>query len=108
MARDAWQLDERHPAVQRIVELLGDRERTGFPYWMESALWERAGIPAVVIGPAGGGLHTDVEWVELPQLLAYTETLTTLIPAFTRPRRVSSSRSASATSSGASSAMKWP
>ena len=83
MARDAWELDDSHPAVQRIVELLEHPPRTGFPYWMESALWERAGIPAVVIGPAGGGLHTDVEWVELPQLLAYTETLKGLIPAFT-------------------------
>jgi acetylornithine deacetylase len=82
MAREAWQLDEGDPAVARIVGLLGDPPRTGFPYWMESALWEAAGIPAVVIGPAGGGLHTDVEWVELPQLLAYTETLTRLIPAF--------------------------
>ena len=63
------------PAVERLIELLGAPKRTGFPYWMESALWERAGVPAVVCGPAGGGLHTDVEWVELPQLLAYTETL---------------------------------
>jgi acetylornithine deacetylase len=83
MARDAWQLAEHEPAVQRLIELLGSPRRTGFPYWMESALWERAGVPTVVCGPAGGGLHTDVEWVDLPQLLAYTETLTTLIPAFT-------------------------
>jgi acetylornithine deacetylase len=84
MAREAWELDERHPAIRRIVDLLGDPERTGFPFWMESALWERAGVPTVVYGPAGGGLHTDVEWVELPQLLAFTETLKALIPAFTR------------------------
>jgi acetylornithine deacetylase len=83
MARDAWELDTGNPAVLRIVELLGSPARTGFPYWMESALWESAGVPAVVCGPAGGGLHTDVEWVDVPQLLAYTETLKTLIPAFT-------------------------
>ncbi|WP_028067576.1 M20/M25/M40 family metallo-hydrolase [Solirubrobacter soli] len=83
MAREAWQLDDEHPAVRHIVELLGAPARTGFPYWMESALWENAGIPAVVCGPAGGGLHTDVEWVEVPQLEAYTETLKTLIPEFT-------------------------
>ena len=53
---------------------------------MESALWEQAGVPALVCGPAGGGLHTDVEWVELAQLRAYTETLTALIPAFSRER----------------------
>jgi acetylornithine deacetylase len=84
MARDAWELAEGTPAIDRLVALLDAPRRTGFPYWMESALWERAGVPTVVCGPAGGGLHTDVEWVELDQLRAYTETLTRLIPAFSR------------------------
>lgn len=43
----------------------------GFPYWMESALWEEAGIPTVVCGPAGGGLHAVDEWVDLDQVRAY-------------------------------------
>jgi acetylornithine deacetylase len=84
MARDAWELAEGTPAIDRLVALLDAPSRTGFPYWMESALWERAGVPTVVCGPAGGGLHTDVEWVDLGQLRAYTETLTRLIPAFAR------------------------
>jgi acetylornithine deacetylase len=84
MARDAWELAAGHPAIQRLIGLLNAPRRVGFPYWMESALWERAGVPAVVCGPAGGGLHTDVEWVELAQLRAYTETLARLIPAFSR------------------------
>ena len=33
-------------------------------------------------GPAGGGLHTDVEWVELNQLRTCLDALTALIPAF--------------------------
>ena len=37
-------------------------------------------MPTVVCGPAGGGLHTDLEWVELEPVRAYTETLTGLIP----------------------------
>lgn len=44
---------------------------------MESETWEAAGVPAVICGPAGGGLH-DVEWVELDRLLA------ALIPSFGR------------------------
>ena len=84
MSRDAWQLAEDEPHIARLVELFGRPRRTGFPYWMESALWEQAGVPALVCGPAGGGLHTDVEWVDLPQLRAYTESLTALIPAFSR------------------------
>lgn len=45
--------------------------RRGFPYWMESALWEEAGIPTVVCGPAGGGLHAVDEWVDLEQVRAF-------------------------------------
>jgi len=81
VARDAWELSDA-PAAQRLVELLGFEGRAGAPYWMESAMWESAGVPTVVCGPAGGGLHTDVEWVELAQLRAYEQALTALIPAF--------------------------
>ena len=70
--------------AQRLLELLPFAGRAGAPYWMESALWEAAGVPTVVCGPAGGGLHTTVEWVDLGQLRAYTEALTALIPAFTK------------------------
>ena len=51
------------------------------------ALWEAAGVPTVVCGPAGGGLHTAVEWVELEQLRAYEEALAALILAFTARSR---------------------
>ena len=81
VARDAWELSAA-PAARRLVELLPFDGRAGAPYWMESAMWEAAGVPTVVCGPAGGGLHTDVEWVELEQLRAYELALTALIPAF--------------------------
>lgn len=80
VARDAWELSD---AAQPLVELLPFTGRAGHAAWMESAMWERAGVPTVVCGPAGGGLHADVEWVELDQLGAYAEALATLIPAFT-------------------------
>ena len=33
--------------------------------WMDAALLHAAGIETVVMGPAGGGAHAAVEWVEL-------------------------------------------
>jgi acetylornithine deacetylase len=81
VARDAWELSDA-PAAQRLVELLPFSGRVGAPYWMESALWEGAGVPTVVCGPAGGGLHTVVEWVDLSQLRDYAEALASLIAAF--------------------------
>ena len=47
-------------------------------------MWEAAGVPTVVCGPAGGGLHTPVEWIELEQVRAYEQALTALIPEFGR------------------------
>jgi acetylornithine deacetylase len=90
MSRDAWEMASGDPLVERLVGRLEAElqaagrpvpRRLGAPYWMESALWERAGVPTIVIGPAGGGLHTDVEWVELSQVRAYATALTGLLSA---------------------------
>lgn len=54
----------------------------GFPYWMESALWEEAGIPTVVCGPAGGGLHAVDEWVDLAQVRAFPLALVDALQRF--------------------------
>lgn len=37
----------------------------GMSGWLDSALLSAAGIPTVVFGPAGEGLHGDLEWVDL-------------------------------------------
>jgi len=38
------------------------------PFWADSALLAAAGIPTVLFGPRGDGLHTEVEWVDVPSL----------------------------------------
>ena len=68
---------------QRLVALLGratPRRRAVLDG--VGAVGGARGVPTVVCGPAGGGLHTDVEWVELSQLRAYTSALTELVGAF--------------------------
>jgi acetylornithine deacetylase len=35
--------------------------------WMDAAILSAAGIPAVIFGPGGEGLHAVVEWVDLGQ-----------------------------------------
>lgn len=40
-------------------------ELTGAAYWSDAALLEEAGMEAVLLGPVGGGLHGQEEWVEL-------------------------------------------
>ena len=43
-------------------------ETVGVPFWADSALLAAAGIPTVVFGPTGEGLHSEVEWVDLASL----------------------------------------
>ncbi len=79
VAREAWEQDDSG-AARDLADLLADEllaggarepRRIGAPYWMESALWQAAGIPTVVCGPAGGGLHSALEWVEVAQIRTY-------------------------------------
>jgi len=39
--------------------------RIGQGGWMDSALLSAAGVDTVILGPSGGGPHSEVEWVEL-------------------------------------------
>ncbi len=45
-----------------------DPRPIGVPFWTDAALLAAAGVDAVVMGPAGGGLHSAVEWVDLASL----------------------------------------
>jgi acetylornithine deacetylase len=44
-------------------------------WWEDSGLLGEAGIDAVVLGPSGGGLHTETEWVDLDSVVHLAETL---------------------------------
>lgn len=90
VARDAWQLQTSGAA--RTFATLLDEEladvpgRAGgpfdAPYWMEAPLFEAHGIPALVCGPSGGGLHAVDEWVDLRQVRAFTQALVTASQRF--------------------------
>ena len=54
----------------------------GLPFWADSALAGKAGIPSVLFGPVGHGAHAVDEWVSLNSLLKIYETLKTLILNF--------------------------
>jgi len=89
-AREAWQADAAG-SVAEFTALLGEAlvaagskppTPVGEPYWMESALWQAAGVPTVVCGPAGGGLHAIDEWVEVAQLERFTVAVTDAVGLF--------------------------
>ena len=90
VGREAWRSTGHGPAHD-FAELLdaalagapGRREEPfAAPYWMEAPLFQNAGIPAVVCGPSGGGLHAVDEWVDLRQVRAYPQALVTAFRGF--------------------------
>lgn len=47
----------------------------GIPFWTDAALLSAAGADVALIGPVGGGLHTDEEWVDLNSCVQLAEIL---------------------------------
>lgn len=50
-------------------------EIIGHTWWEDSAIFGEAGIESVILGPKGGGIHEDVEWVELDSVRRLAEIL---------------------------------
>jgi acetylornithine deacetylase len=87
VARQSWQLQPDGPA-RTLANLLDEQlstvpGRTGAqfaaPYWMEAPLYEDVGIPALVCGPSGGGLHSVDEWVDLREVRAFPQAIVTAV-----------------------------
>lgn len=91
MAREAWQLDATGPAATLSADLVSALDGAGesadpfhAPYWMEAPLWQDAGVPTLVCGPAGGGLHAADEWVDLGQVRTYARALVVAVDTWAR------------------------
>jgi acetylornithine deacetylase len=51
---------------------------TVLPFWTDAAILGGAGIPTVVFGPGGAGMHTGEEYVEVAEVLACRDALVDL------------------------------
>jgi len=70
LAREPFEVPTTSDVVRAVAaaarEATGeDAPLVGAPYWTDAALVAAAGIPTVLYGPRGGGIHQNVEWVEL-------------------------------------------
>ena len=64
----AYQLDPAHPlpaAVGRAGDAGLTPEPTGMSFWTDAAILAGAGMPSVLFGPGGAGLHSTVEDVNV-------------------------------------------
>lgn len=81
------------PTDHAFASLVGDvfREQVGraaafraVPFWTDCALLAEAGIPGLLLGPVGGGLHAKEEWVDLQSVEQLVRVLTGVAERFCR------------------------
>ncbi|HEY3203788.1 MAG TPA: ArgE/DapE family deacylase [Thermoanaerobaculia bacterium] len=72
--RPPYETPRGHPiidALEAAMETVGRRPRRGgMTYWTDAAILGHAGIPSVVFGPGGEGLHGLEEYVCVDEVLA--------------------------------------
>ncbi len=68
LARPPFELAADADIVRLVARHAGGPEIAGVSFWADSALLQAAGIPTVLYGPRGEGLHTEVEWVDVESL----------------------------------------
>ncbi len=77
--RPAYTVDAAHPLPRAISQSLRqaglDAEPTGMSFWTDAAVLAGAGIPAVLFGPGGAGLHSISEYVNIPDLTVCRDVL---------------------------------
>lgn len=82
-SRPAYEIAPDAPVAMAAAEALqkttGNVEHSGMAAWTDTALLSAAGIPGVVLGPSGCGLHGAAEYVELDSVTTCAEVLETLI-----------------------------
>lgn len=77
--RAAFEISEQDALPQTLKEaatrIQGRCDLVGMTGWTDSALLAEAGIPAVVFGPGGAGLHGIEEWGDTEQICRCREIL---------------------------------
>ncbi len=80
--RDALFVDQDEPIVAAL-RAAGPNLRVGASaFWTDAALLAAAGVPSVVFGPGGGGIHETEEWLDLSSFAVFESTLWAAVTRF--------------------------
>lgn len=87
VSRPTQKLSADHCLVAKTracaAEVLGySPEVVSVPFWCDAALLSEVGVPAIVYGPSGAGLHSKEEWVEVESLQRMSKVFERLIREF--------------------------
>jgi acetylornithine deacetylase len=77
--RPPYRLDPGHPLVSTMQDVLSRAGRQGVPtgmsFWTDAAILGEAGIPTVLFGPGGAGLHSLTEYVNVQDVYTCRDAL---------------------------------
>ena len=81
-SRPPYEIPDAHPLPEtllRILERAGRPTRSvGMSFWTDAAVLGAAGIPTVLFGPGGAGLHGREEYVNVADVLVVRDALSSL------------------------------
>jgi acetylornithine deacetylase len=82
-SRPPYELTPSHPllrAVENAAASAGCAARpVGMSFWTDAAVLAGAGVPSVLFGPGGAGLHSVEEYVNVSDVIACRDALTALV-----------------------------
>ena len=85
--RDAYEIDSSSSLPESLVgaatRVGGHPRRVGMTFWTDAAILGSAGIPTVLFGPGGAGLHSTEEYVLIEDVCRCRDALVELARAFT-------------------------
>ena len=81
-SRTAYELPRSHALVQALARAAASEEVTGMSFWTDAAVLGEAGIPSVLFGPGGAGLHSIEEYVITDDVIACRDALASLARAW--------------------------
>jgi acetylornithine deacetylase len=85
-ARSSYEIAADHELPLAMLRAHGDRnaQAIGMSFWTDAAILGDAGIPSILFGPTGAGLHSVEEWVETASVLKCRDALVALARGWCR------------------------
>jgi acetylornithine deacetylase len=78
-ARSSYEIAANHELPRAMIQAAGGGSPAiGMSFWTDAAILGDAGIPSILFGPTGAGLHSVEEWVDAQSVLACRDALVAL------------------------------
>ena len=78
-ARSPYEIAANHELPQSMLRAAGSSASAiGMSFWTDAAILGDAGIPSILYGPTGAGLHSVEEWVEAKSVTTCRDALVSL------------------------------